>query len=44
MGFVDRLAARDHFACSVCGNAAEGATRETCPILGALRRRFMRIE
>ena len=33
-----------YFVCQVCGNTVEGEAPEKCPICGALRNRFKRVE
>jgi len=39
-----RLSMVDYYICQVCGNTVEGEAPEKCPICGAPRDRFRRIE
>lgn len=39
-----KLALGDYFVCSVCGNTVEGKAPEKCPICGAPKAKFSRVD
>ena len=41
---MPRDAAADYFVCSVCGNTVHGEPPDNCPICGALKDKFMRVD
>jgi rubrerythrin len=40
----ERVADEPYFVCQVCGNTVEGAAPEKCPICGASRSQFKRVD
>lgn len=40
----EEMAETDYYVCQVCGNTVEGEAPDKCPICGASRKKFARIE